>query len=62
MNLNEAVRTLGGAAATARRSGVARTVIMYWMKNGVSRFRKADEAKIIQLAEHLSKPKRKAKP
>lgn len=51
MTFKQAVRTLGGPREASKLSGVARTVIIYWLKNGVSRFRKADEARIISLAE-----------
>jgi len=51
MTFKQAVRALGGPREAAKLSGVARTVIIYWLKNGVSRFRKNDEAAIIALAE-----------
>lgn len=55
MTFKQAVKALGGPRETSRLSGVARTVILYWLKNGVSRFRKADEDKIIGLAEQQKK-------
>lgn len=51
MTFKQAVKALGGPREAARLSGVARTVIIYWLANSVSRFRKDDEAKIIALAE-----------
>jgi len=51
MNFKQAVKALGGPRETAKLSGVARTVIIYWLENGVSKFRKADEDRIVALAE-----------
>lgn len=50
MTFKQAVKCLGGPSKVAALSGVARTVIIYWLEHGVSRFRKADEEKIIALA------------
>lgn len=61
MTFEQAVADLGGPSGAARLSGVARTVIIYWLENGVSRFRKADERKIIRLAQQSSKPQPKRK-
>lgn len=55
MTFKQAVKALGGPREASRLSGVARTVIIYWLKNGVSRFRKADEENIIALAEQRQK-------
>lgn len=55
MTFKQAVKTLGGPREASRLSGVARTVIIYWLNKGVSRFRKADEEKIIALAEQAKK-------
>lgn len=55
MTFKQAVKLLGGASAAAKASNVARTVIIYWMKNGVSRFRKEDGDKIIWLAKQRRK-------
>jgi hypothetical protein len=55
MTFKQAVRALGGPSGAAKASGVARTVIIYWLKRGVSRFRKDDEALIISLAEQSRK-------
>lgn len=60
MTFEQAVKDLGGPSGASRLSGVARTVIIYWLANGVSRFRKADEKKIIRLAEQSTPKRRKA--
>ncbi len=55
MTFKQAIKALGGAREAAKLSGVARTVIIYWLANGVSRFRKEDERRIISLAEQRRK-------
>ncbi len=55
MTFKQAVKALGGPSGAAKASGVARTVIIYWLARGVSRFRKADADRIISLAEQLRK-------
>lgn len=51
MTFDQAVKALGGPRKASALSGVARTVIIYWLENGVSRFRKNDESRIIRLAK-----------
>jgi predicted peroxiredoxin len=55
MTLKQAVKILGGASAAAKASGIGRTVIIYWMKQGVPHFRQTDKEKIILLAEQARK-------
>jgi hypothetical protein len=51
MTFKQAVKVLGGPSGASKASGVARTVIIYWLREGVSKFRKEDERRIIRLAE-----------
>ena len=51
MTFRQAVKYLGGPSGAAKASGVARTVIIYWLANGVSRFRQAEADRIIAIAE-----------
>ena len=55
MTFKQAVKALGGPSGAAKASGIARTVIIYWLKNGVSRFRKADGEMIVALAEQFKR-------
>ncbi len=55
MTLKQAVKALGGPSAAAKASGILRTSIIYWMKNGVPHFRKADADRIVGLAEQSRK-------
>jgi hypothetical protein len=51
MTFKQAVKHLGGPLEVSRLTGVARTVIIYWLEHGVSRFRQNEAEKIIALAE-----------
>ncbi len=51
ITFKRAVKVLGGPSRTSRVSGVARTVLIYWLEHGPSRFRTADVERIIALAE-----------
>ncbi len=51
MTFKQAVKQLGGPLNVSRMTGVARTVIIYWLEHGVSRFRQDEAEKIIALAE-----------
>lgn len=55
MTFRQAVKVLGGPRSVARQTGIAHSVIIYWMKYGVSRFRKPDEQRIIALAKQQQK-------
>lgn len=57
MTFKKAVKILGGPRRTSRISGVARTVLIYWLKNGPNRFRQTEVDRILSLAaEELATP------
>ncbi len=51
MTLKQAIKQLGGVKAAADLAGLSRTSIYYWLKVTPPKWRKADIARIIDLAQ-----------